>query len=412
MLGWRLLTAIRLFRASSANQLISFLGLLSIGGLVLAVAVLVTVLSVMNGFERELKDRVLAIVPHGVLYLHRGEHGSHPWLLERRARQLAEHPLVRGVAPMVEGNAMLVKDGNLQGVSFKGVDHRQEGAVSILPTFMKEGSFAALEKPFAILIGAPLARTLGVELGDRVTLVLPEVRFGLAGASLTTKAMTVQGIFETGADLDKTLALVSLNDAKRLKRQTQIDGFTISTEDIFAAPALLRQLGRALDLAAHAWNRTHGNLYDAIQTQKATMFMLLLILVGVAAFNLVSNLVMTVDDSKGKIAILRTLGASPGHVRQIFMLHGLLVGALGVLLGLVAGLLLAFGLAAGFEPMMQLLNMSPMDEYFVRYLPVQVVPRDLALIGLVSLGLCLLATVYPAGRAAKAKPAQALAHEV
>ncbi|MGI9322322.1 MAG: ABC transporter permease [Pseudomonadales bacterium] len=409
---WRTLLAIRLFRAASANQLISFVGSLSVGGLALAVAVLVTVLSVVNGFERELEDRVLAIVPHGILYDQRYDQQGSGGRLEQLADELRQQPLVRGLAPMVEGSGILVSKGKLHGVIFKGVDADRERDVSILPDFMTAGSFDAIRQPFAMLIGAYVAETLGLAVGDRVTLALPEVHFGLAGPALTIRGMRVGGIFETGADLDKSQVLVSLDDAKRLKRQTHIDGLVVSTDDIFAAPNIMLHLGRDHGLGAQSWNHRHGTLYDAIQTQKATMFMLLMILVCVAAFNVVSNLVMTVDDNRGKVAMLRTLGASPGHIRVIFILHGLLVGVLGVLLGLALGLLLAFGLAEFFGPITQALGVSPMDEYFVRYLPVEVRLADLVQIAGVALAICLLATIYPASRAAAAKPAAALAHEV
>ena len=407
MNGWRILLAVRLFAAASESRLVSFVGLLSVGGLVVAVAVLVTVLSVMNGFQRELEERVLAVLPHG--YLH--AEWDDPRSLASLAEAVRADPQVLAVAPVLEAGGFLVKDASLHEVAIKGVDAGQEAAVSRLPDYMTAGSWAALAEPFTLLLGAPLAEALGLALGDRVTLALPELRFGLAGPALTSKRMTVGGVFETGADLDDKLLLVSLADGLKLKRQTRVRSLKVRTADLQAAPQVVRGLGRRHRLAAEGWDLRHGGLYEAIQTQKATLLMLLLTLVAVAAFNVVANLVMTVDESRGKIAILRTLGASPGEIRGLFLLHGLLVGVAGLLLGLAAGLGLAYGLAESFAAMTDFLGGSPMDEYFVRYLPVEVRGADLLLIGGISLVVCAFAAVYPAGRAARVQPAPALARE-
>ena len=407
MNGWRTLLAVRLFAAVSESRLVSFVGLLSVGGLVVAVAVLVTVLSVMNGFQRELEERVLSILPHGYLHAELDD----PRSLASLVDAVRAHPQVKAVAPALEAGGFLVKGASLHEVAIKGVDPARETAVSRLPDYMTAGSWAALAEPFTLLLGAPLAEALGLAVGDRVVLALPELRFGLAGPALTSKRMTVGGVFETGADLDDKLLLVSLADGLKLKRQTRARSLVVRTADLQAAPRVIRGLGRLHRLAAEAWDLRHGGLYEAIQTQKATILLLLLTLVAVAAFNVVANLVMTVDESRGRIAILRTLGASPGEIRAIFLLHGLLVGVAGLLLGLTAGLGLAYGLAESFAAITGFLGVSPMDEYFVRYLPVEVRVADLLLIGGISLAVCAGAAVYPAGRAARVQPAPALARE-
>ena len=405
MNDWRILLAIRLFAAASGGRLLSFVGLLSVGGLALAVALLVTVLSVMNGFTRELEERVLAVLPHGFLHVRHDD----PRSLQTLAAAVRAEPQVLGVAPLLEAAGFLVQDGQVHEVAIKGVDVAQEAAVSRLPEYMQQGSWTALRGRFALLLGAPLAETLGLAVGDTALLALPELRFGLAGPALTSRRMTVGGIFETGADLDKRLLLVSLDDGLKLKRQARALSLTVRTDDLHGAPQLLRGLGRRLSLAAEGWDRRLGGLYAAIQTQKATILLLLLVLVAVAAFNVAANLVMTVDASRARIAILRTLGASPGAVRGVFLLHGLLVGAAGLALGLLAGLGLCLALAPAFAAITGWLGASPMDEYFVRHLPVQVQAGDLLLIGGLSLLVCALAAVYPAGRAARTAPAPALA---
>ena len=408
-LGWRLAIAARLFVATAENRLLSFVGLLSVGGLVVAVAVLVIVLSVMNGFARELEQRVLAVIPHGTLY-HRSGGTLTDWQTERE--QALRHEGITGVAPLVAASALLIKGDNLQGVSLSGVDPDLEGSVSILPRFMVSGSFQSLKQGrFKALLGAELASKLGLALGDSFTLVLPDVRYTLAGPVLTSRKLELAGIFKVGADIDGNQIILSLNDAMKLKRQTGVDGLVVKTRDLFDAPFLLRELAVQQGYFAESWQRRHGSLHNAIQTQKATMFLLLLVLVSVATFNVVSNLVMTVEDSKPKIAVLRTLGASPADLRFIFLLHGLMVGVMGVLLGLAAGVLITLALSPIFALATDIFGLEVMTEYFIRYLPTDIQLTDLAVIAAVAFVICLLATLYPASKAARAQPARILAHD-
>ena len=389
----------------------SFIGFLSISGLTLAVAVLVTVLSVVNGFEKELRERVLGVLPHGTVY---SRIGFVEWQTERD--RLLSHPSVTGVAPVVEGTGLLVRGGEIKGVQFRGIDARYEPDVSILPQFLESGSLAALEETkFSALIGAELADSLSLAVGDSVSLVLPQVSFSLGGPVLTTRRLQIAGVFRVGADLDKTQILISLPAAMKLKRQPSVDGLVVKLVDLFDAPQVLHELVLASDdkdLFAVSWMRQSGNLYDAIGTQKATMFLLLMILVAVAAFNVVSNLVMTVEDNRSEIAILKTMGASPWDLRIVFICHGMIVCIMGLLLGLGLGVLLTASLGFLYSGLTELFGLNLMSEYFIRYLPTEIQMNDLLNIGGVSLVICFLATIYPASKAAKANPVEILAYEV
>lgn len=406
---WRWLVALRLFGTASANQLMSFVGVLSIGGLAVAVAVLLSVLSVVNGFEKELEERVLAVLPHGTIYSRQG-------LEDWRALQqdILAHPDVIGAAPVVEGSGLIVADGNMMGVAFRGIDVTQEGSVSILPDFVESDGLAALaDTRYGALIGRELADELGVSTGDKISLVLPDVQMSLAGPVITTKRVQVVGLFQVGADLDRSHVFLNLHDARKLKRQAEIDGIVIRTNDLFQVPRVIQEIvNRNYTLFGISWMRQNGNLYDAIGTQKATLFLLLMLLVMVAMFNVVSNLVMTVDDNRSEIAILRTMGATPGDLRVVFMVHGMVVGVVGLVLGLLLGLLLTWSLAQLYETVSAVFELNLMKEYFIRYLPVDVQMRDVAMISVASLLVSLLATLYPAGRAATANPVEALQYDV
>ena len=410
MLGnWRWAVALRLFGANSSNRLMSFVGLLSVGGLAVAVAVLVTVLSVVNGFERELRERVLAVLPHGTVY---SRSGFEDWRVTRG--ELLRQPGVLGVAPIVEGQGLLVVDGELTGIAFRGIDPELEATVSILPEFVEEGVLAQLASSrYGTILGAELARKLGVSRGDKISLVLPDVGFSLTGPVVTTRRLTVLGTFEVGADIDKTHIYLSIGAAQKLKRQAGIDGLVVRIPDLFEIHKVLHEISLAdPSLYGISWMRQNGNLYDAIGTQKATLFLLLLILVAVAVFNVVSNLVMTVDDNRAEIAILRTMGASPGDLRWIFILHGLMVGVVGLLIGLLMGLALTLSLGNIYAILTQWFQLTLMQEYFIRYLPTEILIQDLAIISAVSLVISFLATIYPASRAAVANPVEALQYEV
>ncbi len=450
--SWRVGIAMRLLGSAADSRLISFTGVLSIGGLVLAVAVLVTVLSVMNGFDRELRERVLGVLPQGTIYMQDDsqtnaqttpqadpqtdqgrqetppsphatapDQGNNPpntspktW--HHLIAEFLEHPDVIGAAPVVEGTGLILHQRDLVGVNFRGVEPEYERTVSILPQFFIAGALADLASvPFGVVMGEELATQLGVDIGSKITLVLPRVSYTLAGPSFTTRSLTLVGLFRVGADIDQHQLLVHLPVAMRLKRQQSIDGIVIRSADLFETHRVMQELilsASHKNLYAVSWMRRYGNLYDAIQTQKTTLFLLLIILVAVAAFNVVSNLVLTVDDNRPGIAILRTLGASSSDLRLIFLIHGLAVGVIGILLGVLIGVLLTLSLSSIYVAVSELFSLNLMSEYFVRHLPTEIMFSDIGYISAVSLVICLLATLYPASRAAAAIPVRILQHEI
>ena len=404
---WRLHVAVRYSVSGTSDHLVSFMSMISISGLVLGVAVLVIVLSVMNGFERELRERVLGVVPHGVIYSRIP--GTDWQVLMQR---FDEHANIIAVAPLVEGSGLALANGELVGVSFTGIDPALESGVSIVQNYFLKGSLDGLTPGgFNVVLGQPLAARLRIDVGDKITLVLPDLNIGFTGPLPTMKRFTVSGLFKVGSDLDKSQLYMHINDAMKIRRQKEIDGVRVRVEDLFAAPAILQELiltTGSKELYASSWMRRHGNLYDAIQMQKTTMFLLLLILVAVAAFNVVSNLMMTVQDKYADIAILRTIGASPGSIRAVFIMHGCIVGTVGITIGIALGTLLATWLSDIYGFIDEGFGLGIMDEYFIQYLPTHVLASDIAVIAVVSFAICLAATIYPASRAAAANPVEAL----
>ncbi len=407
---WRLQIATRYSASSRSDQLLSFVSLVSIAGLVLGVAVLVIVLSVMNGFEKELRTRVLGVVPHGVIYSRSADVDWHS--LQEKWEGV---PGVLATAPLIEGTGLALANGVLTGVRFTGIDPVLEKEVSIVDEYMLEGSLATLVSgTFNVVIGSGIAGRLQVRTGDRITMILPELSIGLAGPRPVMKRLRVSGIYHVGSDIDKSHLYLHLDDAMKLNRQHSIDGLRVRMKDLFDAPVILQEMiyssGRH-DLQGLTWMKRHGNLYDAIQMQKTTMFLLLLILVGVAAFNVVSNLMMVVQDKRADIAILRTIGASPTSVRTIFIVHGCIIGLVGVSTGIVSGVLLSHALGDIYGFLDAVFELGLMDEYFIQYLPVEVRFADMALVAMLSFTICVMATIYPASRAANASPAEALQYD-
>ena len=410
MSDWRLATAIRYTRSTTGDRLVSFMSFISISGLVLGVAVLVIVLSVMNGFERELRTRVLGVLPHGVVT---SQSGFVDW--QSIVAQIVKHPEVTGAAPLLEGGGLVVANGYISGVRYFGIEPVAEPDVSIVGNFFIEGSLNELRPgSYNLAMGTTLAHKLGVKLGEKITLVLPDAQLTMAGPIPRTKRFTLSGLFEVGSDIDKDQVFINLHDGLKLGRKTHVEAIRVATMDLFQAPRVLREIVSGIqqsNLATSSWMRRHGNLYDAIQMQKTTMFLLLLMLVAVAGFNVVSNLMMVVNEKKPDIAILRTMGASTNEVLGIFIVHGMLLGTVGVLLGIGLGVLISIYITEFYVVIDSVFQLGLMDEYFIHYLPSEILRGDLALIGAVSIFICFIVTIYPARMAARANPIEALQYE-
>ena len=406
-IGWRYTGAKR------RNHFISFISLVSTLGLTLGVAVLILVLSVMNGFDRELRQRILGMVPHATLSGYREPIQQWPELIER----LQQQPKVEGVAPYIEAQGMLTNRGRVQGTLVYGIDPDYEQRVSIISNHMIQGELKALQSgEFGIVLGDILSRILGAGVGDKVTLVLPEASISVAGVFPRLKRFTVVGVFKVGAELDASMAYIHLNDAAKIKRiPSGVEGVRLKFDNLFDAPTEVRQIAKQEiePLRSSDWTRTHGNLFQAIQLEKKMIGLLLFIIVAVAAFNIVSTLIMVVTDKRADIAILRTMGASSGTIMRTFIVQGGVIGCFGTLVGTALGVLLALTVTDLVAWIEQLFNFQILsaEVYFISYLPSQLKWEDVALICGSSLLISLCATIYPAWRAAQTHPAEALRYE-
>ncbi|WP_286238413.1 lipoprotein-releasing ABC transporter permease subunit [Neptuniibacter halophilus] len=404
---------LRYTAAKRSNHFISFISMASMLGLMLGVAALIVVLSVMNGFDRELKQRILGMVPHATISGYGKPVENWPDLVAK----LENQPEVIAAAPFIQAQAMLTSRGVVRGALINGIDIEAETRVSILGQHIKTGSLTALnEQRFGIILGDLLARYLGVRVGDKVTLVLPEASISVAGVVPRLKRFTVVGTFEVGAELDANLAYISLSDAAKIKRLGEsVEGVRLKFDDLFAAPHRVRQIASSLEgyYQASDWTRTHGNLFQAIQLEKRMIGLLLFLIVLVAAFNIVSTLVMVVTDKKADVAILRTIGATPGRIMRIFMVQGTVIGMLGTLLGTLLGVLLAFNIAGIIAWVEQAFGIQFLDPsvYFISEFPSDLQWPDVGIITLSALVISFLATLYPAWRASKTDPAEALRYE-
>ncbi|WP_151964871.1 lipoprotein-releasing ABC transporter permease subunit [Acinetobacter soli] len=401
---------LRYTRARRSNHFISFIALVSMIGLTLGVAVLITVLSVMNGFDRELKNRVLGMVPQATI-------SSNQILTDwpQLAKKIEGHPHVTGVAPFTQLQGMLTAQGQVAGIMVSGIEPSYEKKVSIIQNHMVAGSIDSLKKgEYGIVLGKQMTDALGLGLNDSVTLVLPEATPSPAGVVPRFKRFKIVGIFSIGAEVDSMMGYIALNDASTLLRLPDgAQGIRLKLDNIFAAPQVADDIVKTLpsNFYASNWTYTHGNLFSAIQMEKAMVSLLLFLIVLVAAFNIVSSLVMVVTDKKSDIAILRTLGASPATITKIFMVQGTVIGVIGTIAGAILGVVFASSVSNIIDWFNTALGLHLFDAYFINYLPSYLRWQDVALIVSVSLLLSFLATIYPALRAAKIQPAEALRYE-
>jgi len=411
---YELLVGLRYTRAERRNHFISFISLTSMLGIALGVAALIVVLSVMNGFQKEVRARILSVVSH--VQITGAENRLADW--QTVARESAAHPQVAAAAPFVNAQGMLVFGAGVRGAVVRGIVPELEQKVAEIGLHMTVGKLESLVPgEFGIVLGSELARALGARAEDKVTLIAPQGLVTPAGILPRLKQFTVVGIFDVGMfEYDSGLALIHLEDAQKLYGMgNSASGVRLKLHDLFQAREVTHDLMERLrgDLYISDWTRSHANYFRAVQIEKTMMFIILLLIVAVAAFNIVSTLVMAVTDKQPDIAILRTLGASPGGIMKIFIVQGALIGAIGTLIGVASGIALALNIDVVVPFLERLLNVQFLSRevYYITDLPSDPQTSDVVAIALVSLALSLLATLYPSWRAARVNPAEALRYE-
>ncbi len=411
---YELMIGLRYTRAKRRNHFISFISLISMLGIALGVTALIVVLSVMNGFQTELRGRILAVVSHVQISGANGDMAD--W--EAVAKQSLSEPRVLAAAPYVQEQGMLSFGQSVRGAIVRGILPDLEDKVADFRSHMKEGSLDSLAPDsFNIVLGSELARALGVYVGDRLTLIAPQGVVTPAGVVPRLKTFTVSGLFEVGMfEYDSGLALIRMEDAQRLYRlEDRVSGVRLKLDDLFKAREVVRQLASRLNTAAYLsdWTKSHANFFRAVQIEKNMMFIILSLIVAVAAFNIVSTLVMAVTDKQADIAILRTLGASPGSIMGIFMVQGALIGFIGLALGVAGGVALALNVDVVVPFIERLLGTELMSKevYYISSLPSELQWGDVLTITGLSFVLSLAATLYPSWRASRVNPAEALRYE-
>ena len=411
---YELFVGLRYTRAKRRNHFISFISITSMLGVALGVAALIVVLSVMNGFQKELRTRILGVASHVQIMGLDGKLSNWRGI----AAETEKHAEVVAAAPFITAQGLISNRGTVQGTLVRGVLPAAEAKVADVGQHMRSGSMDDL-KPgrFGIVLGIDLAMSVGARVGDKIVLIAPQGQVTPAGILPRLKQFEVVGIFEVDmAEYDAGLAFMHLEDAQKLYRlDDKVSGLRLKLHDLFRAPLVARDLMHTLsdDVYATDWTRSHANFFRAVQIEKRVMFIILVLIVAVAAFNIVSTLVMAVTDKRADIAILRTLGAAPGEIMRIFIIQGALIGAVGMIAGVVGGVLLAANIEVVIPAIERLLGTQFLskDVYYISDLPSDLHLQDVVVIGLTSFGLSLLATIYPSLRASRVNPAEALRYE-
>ncbi|WP_439888153.1 lipoprotein-releasing ABC transporter permease subunit [Pseudomonas sp. MBLB4123] len=403
----------RYTRAKRRNHFISFISLTSMIGLALGVLAMIVVLSVMNGFQKEMSSRILGMVPHASIA---NEQALDDW--QAVAEVAGRHPQVLAAAPFAELEGMLSHRGAMQPIQLQGIDPRFESRVSILPQHMLQGRLDDLEAgEFGVVIGEITARRFQLKVGDKLTLIVPELGSVPGGVVPRMQRINVVGVFKVGAELDSSLALINVADAAQIQRLApgQVQSLRLKLKDLYEAPQVSAEVAAQLGEGYRAsdWTQTQGSLFSAMKMEKTMIGLLLLLIVAVAAFNIIATLIMVVADKGADIAILRTLGATPRQIMGIFMVQGTVIGTVGTLIGGVLGVLAALNVSqlVGWIERISGQEVLSSDVYFISNLPSQLLLSDVVLICSAALVLSFLATLYPSWRAAQVQPAEALRYE-
>ncbi len=403
----------RYTRAKRRNHFISFISMTSMIGLSLGVLAMIVVLSVMNGFQREMSARILGMVPHAAVL------GAQPldnW--QAVADAALKNPEVLAAAPLTEMEGMLSYKGAMQPIQISGIDPAQEGKVSIVADHIVQGRLDDL-KPgeFGVVVGEMTARRFGLRVGDKLTLIVPEVSTAPGGITPRMQRLNVVGVFKVGAELDGSMGLIHMADAASMQRwaPNQVQGVRLKVKDLYAAPqvsrAIVGELGE--QYRADDWTHTQGSLFSAMKMEKTMIGLLLMMIIAVAAFNIIATLIMVVNDKGADIAILRTIGATPAQIMGTFMVQGSLIGVVGTLIGGVLGVIAALNVSqiVGWLERVSGQHIFTSDVYFISTLPSELQWGDVALICTAGLVMSFLATLYPAWRASQVEPAYALRYE-
>ncbi len=415
MSSYEFLIGLRYTRAKRRNHFISFISLISLLGMTLGMTALITVMSVMNGFHKEVRARILGVASHAQISSYQGS--LYDW--EKIGEIAIRDPRVEAVAPYIDAQGMLSHNSMVRGVIVRGILPEDENKVADFSEKMVAGNLDQLVPgEFGIVIGQELAHSLNAFIGDKIVLISPQGQITPAGILPRLKQFTVTGIFDVGHfEYDSGLALIHLTDAQKLYRMApnQVSGVRLKLHDMFKAPQVIQDLAGILpgDLYLTDWTQQHANYFRAIQIEKRMLSLILALIIAVAAFNIVSTLVMAVTDKQSDIAILRTLGASSGSIMKIFIIQGALIGILGTLLGLLGGILLAYNVGDVIAFIEHAFNIQFLSQevYYISKIPSDPQLTDIVTVAAVSLILTLLATLYPSYRASKVNPAEALRYE-
>jgi len=412
---YELFIGLRYTRAKKRNHFISFISLISLMGITLGMTALITVMSVMNGFQKEVRTRILGVASHVQIASPYGNL-SH-W--QQIADEASKHPAVEAAAPYVSAQGMLSHNQIVQGVMVRGILPAMEDKVANFSHSMVSGKLENLEPgEFGIVIGMELARVLGTFVGDKIVLISPQGQVTPAGILPRLKQFTVVGIFEVGHfEYDSGLVLIHMFDAQKLYRMENDDvsGVRLKLTDLFQAPKVVQELPALLTIDSYIsdWTKQHANYFRAIQIEKRMLSLILALIIAVAAFNIVSTLVMAVTDKESDIAILRTLGASPRSIMKIFIVQGTFIGVFGTMLGVTGGMLLAYNVSEVVAFIESLFNVQFLSReiYYISKIPTDPQMADITSVAVTSFVLSLLATIYPSYRASKVNPAEALRYE-